>query len=117
MQHQERADTVANEEAAWLGAIKLAAKHRLPLLSTIRRQALYSYRYCRLLDSRDGSNRQNKPYKRTNIDRTKGSLNTSKAKQDMQMRPMGKKGKRKYKKETKRRTARYERRNRRVNEH
>jgi hypothetical protein len=113
---QTRADIVANEEAAWRVAIALAAEHRLPLVATLRRQALYSYRYALLHAETQGSKHNSRRRKRTTVDRLHASAKTSRAKRTDQFRPLGKKGKRKYKKEVKSRTARYERRNARTDE-
>lgn len=116
IQKLKPAEYLAEEAAAWKVACRLAADHQLPFVAHIRRQALYSYRYRKLCEDTAGSRRKNKRPARMTVDRIQNSKQSSKAGGSYQLLPVGKKGKRLFKREQKRRAARHERRNRRLSD-
>jgi len=102
-------DVLANEEVAWQHVIRLSQEHQLPFASSLKREALYSYRYARLRAENSGSKRQNRRTTRYTTERIGESKRTKLRSQI----PLGKKGRKKYKKEQKQRSNRTERRRRR----
>ena len=101
---------VEGEEAAWRIAQDLARAHRLPLESKLRRSALYSYRYRRLLDLTAGSRRKNRvrPEPRSWV--LEASRRSSRASATRGLYSTGKRGKRHAKRFIKKATVRAERR-------
>jgi hypothetical protein len=100
---------IEGERAAWRIAGEIARKHRLPLVASIRRKALYSYRLAELLHESGGSKRRNRRRapKSWDMQRSQRSRAVSAAKG---LDPMGKKGKRHAKRTIKRATSKAERR-------
>ena len=105
---QHPRDMLRGEEAAWRIAQGIAQKHRLPLASNIRRQALYSYRY-RLLLVAPGSKRVHRRRPLPKSWQLEGSRRSAAASVD-QPSSMGKRGKRHAKRDIKRATSKAERR-------
>jgi len=103
-------DYMAEEEEAWIIAQKIASENALPLVSKMKRKALYSYKYRQQLEEFPGSKRKSKRPAKKNIDNLLRSKRTSKMSTPLQEYPLGKKGKRKVKKELKKITHRSERR-------
>lgn len=108
----ESPDYLEIEEKAWKIAHELALKHRLPILANIRRRALYSYRYHSMLLTNCGSKKRTRQPALTTSDRIAGSRQTSQAWQSCKELPVGKKGRRFFKKDFKQRAARMARRSR-----
>ncbi len=103
-------DYLLREEEAWKEAQILASRNQLPCISEIKRQGLYSYRYRKQMEEYPGSKRKTKKPKKKNIDRLLSSKRTVSSSTSDHERPLGKKGKRKVKKELKKRTHKSERR-------
>jgi len=103
-------DYLQREIAAWRLATGLAIEYQLPFVNKVRKIGLYSYRYRKQLELHPGSKAKTKRGIRTTVDRIAGSKRSSSTGKPNQRRPLGNKGKRCFKRESKRTTSRSERR-------
>ena len=108
--HNDPSHVFEREEEAWRVASRIAGEERLPLVASIRRKGLYSYRRGLLLHEQRGSKRNanSMPLPKT------GKLIKSRRSQVVSLppdvSPIGKRGRRKTKSDIKRATAKAERR-------
>lgn len=90
-------DVMRGGEEAWQIAQRLALEHRLPLVSSIRRQALYSYRYHLVYQHAPGSKRKHRRRPPPKSWQLEGSKRTSKACARGEFYSTGKKAERRQK--------------------
>lgn len=102
--------TLRGEIQAWDIAHQLAAEHRLPLNSRVRRTALYSYRYALHLASVSGSKARTRKRPAPRSWRLEESRRSAAISTSSGFFSVGKKGKRQAKKFIKKSTVRAERR-------
>ena len=103
-------DQIAGEEATWELANRIAQEERLPLMSQARRKGIHSYRRAALLASVAGSKNKAKPFHIPKTGELTGSRRSTVASMPPDRFPLGKKGRRKTKRDVKRSTAKAERR-------
>ncbi|MFC1661236.1 hypothetical protein ACFL3S_07250 [Gemmatimonadota bacterium] len=108
--HNHPSEDMPGEEEAWRLAAQIAQEERLPLVASIRRQGLYSYRRAELLRATAGSKQRTR---RPPLPKT-GKLTSSRRSGPVTVPPdaypIGKKGRRKTKRDVKRATSKAERR-------
>jgi hypothetical protein len=109
-QKRHPGEEIEGEEAAWHIAQELAQEFRLPLETKIKRTALYSYRYWRLLERTAGSKRKNRVRPEPRSWRLESSKRSSAASASCGLYSQGKRGKRHAKRYIKKTTVKAERR-------
>jgi hypothetical protein len=113
MLHKRRnhaSDGIPGEEAAWELASQIAQDERLPLMAQARRQAMHSYRRAALLAAVAGSKNKTERLPIPKTGALTGSRRSTAASVPPDRFPMGRKGRRKTKRDVKRSTAKAERR-------
>jgi len=102
-------DLLRGEEEAWKIAQRIALEHRLPFVSKIKRQGLYSYRYRLFYQDAPGSKQK---YRRRPLPKSwqlENSKRTAEAGVTVGFSSMGKKGRRHAKRHIKRATSKAQR--------
>ena len=103
-------EDIPGEEEAWRIATQIAERERLPLVASIRRKGLYSYRRARLLKASAGSKHRTKRRPLPKTGKLARSRRSSSVSLPSDAFPIGKKGRRKTKRDIKRMAAKSERR-------
>ncbi len=101
---------VTGEEEAWKVAEKIAGKHRLPCVASIRKEGLYSYRLRERLAQYDGSRQKTRKRPKPHSWKLEDSKRSALASMGFGTYSSGKKGKRHQKRFLKKSTRRAERR-------
>ncbi|MFW6148097.1 MAG: hypothetical protein ACOC6B_06885 [Thermodesulfobacteriota bacterium] len=110
VRHNHPSAELPGEEEAWQLANQIAQKERLLLVPSIRRKGLYSYRRAELLESVAGSKNRTQRQSLPKTGKLTRSLRSTVASLPPDTFPLGKKGRRKTKRDIKRSTAKAERR-------
>jgi hypothetical protein len=108
--HNHPSDEIPGEEATWQLANRIAQEERLPLMAQARRKGIHSYRRAALLASVARSKNRAKPLPIPKTGTLTGSRRSAAANVPPDRFPMGKKGRRKTKRDVKRSTVKAERR-------